>query len=311
MAGYVSKNLEQFRSIGYDALLYCKTNIAGYFFDGYLDVSINSELEITSHPVETGASIADHAYLKPQEITMTVLMSDVHESLVPGQFTGGWSRSVTAYNVLKKIQSDRITVSVLTRLGLFKNMILKSVIADDTDIELFGLRARVTLVELPVARVRTVEISEADQTTIQTEMGNIASTYPNDTELESILSMIACWISGGAKCIRIPLTNYPNQTFSTAIPINGVNRYFVFNLWYNYQAGYWLMTITDQQTEQVLVSNIPLLSSTYNFSNLLRQMGYKNIGECYIAPLGNKRLSMPDNTNIDTDFVLCWGDNNE
>lgn len=197
MAGYVSKNLEQFRSIGYDALLYCKTNIAGYFFDGYLDVSINSELEITSHPVETGVSIADHAYLKPQEITMTVLMSDVHESLVPGQFTGGWSRSVTAYNVLKKIQSDRITVSVLTRLGLFKNMILKSVIADDTDIELFGLRARVTLVELPVARVRTVEISEADQTTIQTEMGNIASTYPNNTELESILSMIAGWISGG------------------------------------------------------------------------------------------------------------------
>ena len=197
MAGYVSKNLEQFRSIGYDALLYCKTNIAGYFFDGYLDVSINSELEITSHPVETGASIADHAYLKPQEITMTVLMSDVHESLVPGQFTGGWSRSVTAYNVLKKIQSDRITVSVLTRLGLFKNMILKSVIADDTDIELFGLRARVTLVELPVARVRTVEISEADQTTIQTEMGNIASTYPNNIELESILSMIAGWISGG------------------------------------------------------------------------------------------------------------------
>lgn len=197
MAGYVSKNLEQFRSIGYDALLYCKTNIAGYFFDGYLDVSINSELEITSHPVETGASIADHAYLKPQEITMTVLMSDVHESLVPGQFTGGWSRSVTAYNVLKKIQSDRITVSVLTRLGLFKNMILKSVIADDTDIELFGLRVRVTLVELPVARVRTVEISEADQTTIQTEMGNIASTYPNNTELESILSMIAGWISGG------------------------------------------------------------------------------------------------------------------
>lgn len=197
MAGYVSKNLENFRSMGYDALLYCKTNIGGYFFDGYIDLSINSELEITSHPVESGASVADHAYLKPQEITMTVLMSDVHDSLVAGQFSGGWSRSVNAYNVLKKIQSDRITVSVLTRLGLFKNMILKSIIAEDSDIELFGLRARVTLVELPVARVRTVEISEADQTTIQTEMGNIASTYPNDGEYESILSMIAGWLSGG------------------------------------------------------------------------------------------------------------------
>lgn len=196
--GYISKPLEKFRSMEYDSLLYCKTNIGGYFFDGYLNMSITSELEITSHPVESGAAISDHSYNKPVEIAMTILMSDVHSSLVPGQFEGSWSRSVEAFNVLKKIQSDRLTVSVLTRLGLYKNMIIKSLIANDTDIEIHGLRADVTLAELPVARVRTVEISLADQTTIDTEMGSVSATYPSDLEQESILNMIMGWIGGTA-----------------------------------------------------------------------------------------------------------------
>ena len=110
---------------------------------------------------------------------------------------------------------------------------------------------------------------------------------------------------------KVPLSNYPNQTFSTAIPVNGQNLYFVFNLWYNYAAGYWLMTITDQQTEKVLISNLPLLSSTYDFANMLRQYGYKMIGNAYIAPKSGNKLSMPDNTNISTDFVLLWSDNDE
>lgn len=193
---YLPKNLEYLRSYKYDALLYCKTNIGGYFFDGFLNVSINSELEITQHTVETGSDISDHSYKKPTEVSMTVIMSDAHQSLVPGQFEGSWSRSANSFAVLQKIQSDRIAVSVLTRLGLFENMLIKSISVQDTDKEIFGLRADVKLVELPVARVRTVKISLADQTTIDTEMGNIASTYPSDNELESILSMIAGYFRG-------------------------------------------------------------------------------------------------------------------
>lgn len=193
---YLPKNLEYFRSFDYDSLIYCKTNIGGYFFDGYLNLSVSSNLEITSNPVESGSSISDHSYRKPVEINMTVIMSDAHESLVQGQFEGSWSRSVSAWEVLRKIQEDRIAVSVLTRVGLYNNMLIKTLVANDTDMELNGLRANVTLVELPVARVRTVEVSLADQTTIGTEMGNISATYPTDTELESLLSMMAGWISG-------------------------------------------------------------------------------------------------------------------
>lgn len=188
--GYISKNLEQFRSMSYDSLIYCKTNIGGYFFDGYLNLSIASELQVTQHPVESGADVSDHAYLMPREISMTVIMSDAHQSLVPGQFSGTWSRSVEAYQQLERIQKDRIPVSVLTRLGLYKNMVIKSLVANDTDLQLHGLKAEVSLIELPVARVRTVEISLADQTTIQTEMGNISATYPTDEELTSVLKAL-------------------------------------------------------------------------------------------------------------------------
>lgn len=188
---YFPRKLESFRSMDYDSLLYCKTNIGGYFFDGYLNLSVNSSLEITQHPVESGSAISDHSYMKPREISMTILMSDVHESLVAGQFEDSWSRSTSAWKILEKIQSERLTVSVLTRVGLYQNMLIQSLTANDTDIQLFGLRADVTLVELPVARVRTVEISAADQTTVNTEMGNISATYPSDTELESLLSMLA------------------------------------------------------------------------------------------------------------------------
>lgn len=108
---------------------------------------------------------------------------------------------------------------------------------------------------------------------------------------------------------RIPLTNSPNQTFRVSIPVNGENKYFVINLRYNYQASYWVMDISDEQTEKYLVAGVPLLSSTYDFANMLRQFGYKLIGNAYIAPLSNKKLSQPDNENLSSDFVLAWSDN--
>ena len=187
MAGYLAKSATNTDGMSYDAMLYCKTNIGGYFFDGFITVDVTSELEITENPVETGVAIADHAYVKPTTIDMNIIMSDVHESLVAEQFTGGWSRSVKAYEILKQIQSDRIPVAVLTRVGLFENMLIKRIISNDDAKTYRGLNAQVSLVELPIARVRTVEISSAPQTTIDTEMGKINTTTTTTQEDNSIL----------------------------------------------------------------------------------------------------------------------------
>ena len=188
--GYLARSTTNTDGMTLEAMLYCKTNIAGYFFDGFMDIDVASELEVTENPVETGTAIADHSYVKPTEITMQVIMSDVHQSLVPGQFTGGWSRSVTAYKILKEIQTKRIPIAVLCRLGLFENMVIRRLQANDTADTYQALSATVTLVELPIARVKTVEISLASQTTINTEMGKLQAVDTTDKEDESILYML-------------------------------------------------------------------------------------------------------------------------
>ena len=192
--GYISKSGTPTAGLTYDALLYCKTNIGGYFFDGFIQVEHNIELQTTSNPVETGASVVDHAYVKPAELVMKVMMSDVHQSLVPGQFTGASFRSVNAWQVLRKLQSDRIPMSVLTRLGLYTNMLITKLATTDTAETFRALSAEVTLREIPVARVKTVKISSADQTTINTEMGKIEASQIND-ELQSLLYQ---WYGGGS-----------------------------------------------------------------------------------------------------------------
>lgn len=188
--GYLARSATNTDGMTLEAMLYCKTNIAGYFFDGFMDIDVASELEVTENPVETGTAIADHSYVKPTEITMQVIMSDVHQSLVPGQFTGGWSRSVTAYKILKEIQTKRIPIAVLCRLGLFENMVIRRLQANDTADTYQALNATVTLVELPIARIKTVEISLASQTTINTEMGKLQAVDTTDKEDESILYML-------------------------------------------------------------------------------------------------------------------------
>lgn len=196
MVGYASPSGSDTSSVSPDALIYCKTNIGGYFFDGFMKVNYSKNLKITSNPVETGAALVDHAYLEPAQITMDIMMSDVHRSSVLSrdQFDSSWSRSVDAWNILSKIQSDRIPVSVNTRLGFYENMLIQSLEANDNTETFRSLKATVTLVEIPIARVRKVKISAADQTTINTERGKIEAQKVRQ-ELESILYQ---WYGGGS-----------------------------------------------------------------------------------------------------------------
>ena len=192
--GYISTSGTPTSGLTYDALLYCKTNIGGYFFDGFMQVDHTIELQTTENPVETGASVVDHAYVKPAKVVMKVMMSDVHQSLVPDQFSGASFRSVNAWQVLRKLQADRIPMSIFTRLGLYTNMLITSLTASDTPETFRALSAEVTLKEIPVARIKTVKISSADQTTVNTEMGKIEASQIND-ELQSLLYQ---WYGGGS-----------------------------------------------------------------------------------------------------------------
>lgn len=167
-------------------LVYVKTNIAGYFFDAILQTNYTRELTITEHPVETGAAIADHAYVNPVELIMQVGMSDAMTSIVPGQFSQGNSRSLTAFQVLTQLQSQRIPMQVYCRLGTFKNMLIESIAVPDDYTTLYGLKATVTLKEVFVASVKTVKVSARPHVTDSTNSGEVVPQTPNSSVVRSI-----------------------------------------------------------------------------------------------------------------------------
>ena len=167
-------------------LVYVKTNIAGYFFDAILQTNYTRSLTITQHPVETGAAISDHAYVNPVELTMQIGMSDVMKSIIPGQFSQGASRSLTAFEVLAQLQSQRIPMQVMTRLGSFSNMLIETIAVPDDYTTQLGLKATVTLREVFVATVKTVKISARPQVTDSTPGGTREPQTPNKSVVRSI-----------------------------------------------------------------------------------------------------------------------------
>lgn len=169
----------------------CKTNIGGFFFDAYIRLDHTRKTKITQHPVETGASITDHAYVEPAELIIEVGMSDACVSYIQGQFTQKYTRSVSAIDTLWKLQEQRIPMDVLTRLKLYKNMLIEVISVPDDWQTLNSLRATVTLREIIVAEVKTVAMnskassSASPQKTATTNKGTQQVSKPNQSILIS------------------------------------------------------------------------------------------------------------------------------
>ena len=172
------------------SLVYTKTNIGGWFFDAYLKMTHTSRLTITDQPVQTGAALTDHAFLQPRELSMDIGMSNVAKSFVPGQFSGGYSRSVNAFKVLKELQQLRVPIQVHTRLGLYENMLIEVLSAPDDYTTLEGLRCTVTFREILVAQVKTVKISARPQVTDNSKRGSPEPVTPNQSILLQISSKL-------------------------------------------------------------------------------------------------------------------------
>lgn len=77
------------------------------------------EMVITDHPVEKGAAISDHAFLRPPEVEMQIGWSDS---------TGGYvGYSSEAYDRLLALQEERQPFELTTGNRLYENMLVGSV----------------------------------------------------------------------------------------------------------------------------------------------------------------------------------------
>lgn len=74
----------------------------------------SDDLEITQHPVQQGATITDHAYLKPATVIMQIMFSADDAPLAE------------TYDKLRQLQSSREPFDVVTGKRAYKNMLFKS-----------------------------------------------------------------------------------------------------------------------------------------------------------------------------------------
>lgn len=94
-------------------------NLGGIQFDVTLDESHEDGLEITEHPVEHGANINDHAYLKPASVAIRAGVSDAGPD-------GGDGHSREVYEKLRQLQASREPFSIVTGKRLYENMLLET-----------------------------------------------------------------------------------------------------------------------------------------------------------------------------------------
>jgi hypothetical protein len=100
--------------------LFLGRNIGGLVADITIEEDGTDELEITSFPVEQGADITDHSFVRPSRVKIQVGYSN--SSPVSG---GDPNYIVNSYNALLSLQQGRQPFTVVTGKRTYDNMLIE------------------------------------------------------------------------------------------------------------------------------------------------------------------------------------------
>lgn len=103
-------------------------------------------LEITQHPVDVGASVADHAYRRPAELTLKGGYGDAPEEL---------------YEKLLNLQRDRIPFDVYTGKRKYSNMLLRALTVTTDQRTESVLMFTAEMQEVLIATPRVIQLNSA------------------------------------------------------------------------------------------------------------------------------------------------------
>lgn len=133
--------------------------------DAVLEEAVSHNVVVTDHPIEVVSAdgvargeIADHAYQEPDTYTMRGVVSDFpitwRARIDAYAESGDETRSVSAYQILKRHQADREPFDVIWGLGVLRNMLILSLKTQRTaaSSRVFDFTAEVRQVQIVVPR---------------------------------------------------------------------------------------------------------------------------------------------------------------
>jgi len=123
--------------------------------------SYRNDMEITEHPVENGAQISDHAYLRPRVVELEIGWDGTHNP-------------ADVFAQLKNLQATRNPVTIYTDRDVLPNMLVAG-IATVTD-------QRTAYSFIAIVQLRQVNLVSTQSTTISSGFaGSAASALPETT----------------------------------------------------------------------------------------------------------------------------------
>lgn len=150
-----------------------------FVFDAVFSTEHRLNITTTQHPVQQGASISDHAYIEPDEVSIEIGMTDA--AITAGES----SHSVNAYNQLRAIAEERQPVTLVTRLHTYTNMVITSLSAPDDNTTMNALKASIYFQKINIVSVATMKVqqtvsgSQTTQSTGSTQSSSSGGKKPN------------------------------------------------------------------------------------------------------------------------------------
>lgn len=158
-----------------------------------IEESHKDELEITDHPVEQGASITDHSFKRPAEVTIICGWSNSPGgggaiAGLPGGVQAGLfgiqsalqganiSQVKEVYQKLLKLQADRIPFDVYTGKRVYSNMLLRSLQVHTDKASENSLAVTAVCRQIIMVSTQTVNISSAPASEQQSPESTMPTT---------------------------------------------------------------------------------------------------------------------------------------
>lgn len=146
-------------------------------FDAVFRANHDFTVVATEHPIQSGASITDHAYIEPEKVTLSVGMSDVM-----GDTDG---RSADMFKQLKDMMRLREPVTIVTRFGSYTDMLLVQLTVPDEHLIMTGLKAELTFQHIEIVTAQIVKVqarimsskSDTVESNIQQSTGEYDDVY--------------------------------------------------------------------------------------------------------------------------------------
>ena len=171
-----------------------QTTIGEVQLDAALTEVHRSAVEITQHPVETGADISDHARKMPDELRIEGLITNT--LMFPGSFVSPGSRAEDAYDALRKLEGQ--LVDVITSLGEHTDMAITSIEVPRDAKWANAVRCTITLRHVRIVKSQTVPAAPSKQGAAAPprDLGKQPTQPAAAAANKSLLAALADWVQG-------------------------------------------------------------------------------------------------------------------